>query len=112
MPLYGATCWLGVFFMFLANFMRDIPACNLRGTSNMRQRASIHMGVCAYMYDTIYMLIFSLDCPTSGHEFPQYPRGLVSQHAAKRVETGAWHISNRGPCVELNSHNTHGRLAA
>ena len=28
LPFHGATCWLGVLFMFLMNFMEDIPACN------------------------------------------------------------------------------------
>ena len=30
LPLHGATCWLGIVFMFLTNVTGDIPACNER----------------------------------------------------------------------------------
>ena len=45
LPLHGATCWLGVLFMYLMNVMGDVPACNESATNNMKKRASVHMHI-------------------------------------------------------------------
>ena len=52
---------------------------------------------CVHMYERIYVLIFSLEFPTSGLGFPQHPKGPLSQHPTKPVGIQAWHIYNRGP---------------
>ena len=44
LPLHGATCWLGVLFMFLMNVMGDLPAWNKTATNNMKKRQ-----VCTYI---------------------------------------------------------------
>ena len=46
----------------------------------------------AYNYERIYMLIFSLEFPTSGLGFPQHPGGPLSQRPTKRVGIWAWHV--------------------
>ena len=45
LPLHGATSWLGILFMSLANVSGDIPVCNERVTNNMKRRASVHMHI-------------------------------------------------------------------
>ena len=44
----------------------------------------------AYVYERIYMWIFSLEFPTSGLEFPPHPGGPLSQSPTKRVGIWAW----------------------
>ena len=45
MPLHGAACCLGAFFMSLVNFTGDIPACKEKATNNMKKRTSVHMHI-------------------------------------------------------------------
>ena len=56
-PLHGATCWLGVLIISLLNVMWDISACSEMGTNNMN-RGRVYTGVCAYIFERTYMLIF------------------------------------------------------
>ena len=46
----------------------------------------------AYISERIYMLIFSLELPTSGLAFPQHPWGPLSRHPTTRVGMWAWYI--------------------
>ena len=46
LPLHGATCWLGVSFMFLTNVLGYIFACNERETNNMKKR---QVCTCTYL---------------------------------------------------------------
>ena len=66
------------------------------------------MGECthAYIYERIYMLIFSLELPSSELGCPQQPRVSLSQHPTKQVRKWVWHMFHRGPCVDLGFHNT------
>ena len=45
MPLHGAACCLGAFFMSLVNFTGDIPACKEKATNNMKKETSVHMHI-------------------------------------------------------------------
>ena len=90
LPLHGATCLLGILSMSSLNFMKDISACNARKKDNMTRGASVHMRAC--IYERIYMLIFSLEFPTSEMGFPQHPRGSLSQHPTQWVGIWAWRI--------------------
>ena len=101
LPLHGATCWLLVFCMFLVNFMCEMSACNVRGTNNMKQRASVHV------WGNFYVDIFSR-VPQEWTWVSTQPRGSLSQHPSKRVGILVWHIFDRSGCLDLDFHNTHG----
>ena len=88
LPLHGATCWLCVSFISLANVTGDIPAFNERATNNEEKGDCAH----AYIYERTYMLIFSLEFPTSGLGFQQHPRGPLSEPPTKRVGIWAWYV--------------------
>ena len=87
LPLHRATFWLGVLFRFLLNFTGDMSACSEKGRNNMN-KGRVYTCVCAYIYERISMLIFSLDPPTTGPGFPQHLRVSVS----KRLRIWALHI--------------------
>ena len=99
LPVHGVTCWPGVFFMSLVNVMGDVSPCNMRGTNNMRQRASVQVRVCIYVSEDIYVDLFcrvSQQWTTASHNtravlYPNtQPNGLGYGRGICFLEARAW----------------------
>ena len=82
--------------MLAGYFIHVLGECHTGYSCLQRKRNKQHeeKGECAhaYIYERIYMLIFSLEFPASGLGFPQHPAGSPSQRPTKRVGILAWHV--------------------
>ena len=58
----------------------------------------------------IYMLMFSLEFPTSGLGFPQHLGVLYPNTQPNGLGYGCGIFPYRDPCVDLDFHNTHESL--
>ena len=72
--------------MFLLNFVGDISACNVRNKQYEEKGESAR----AYIYERIYMLICTLEFPSSGLGVVQHPEGPLSQHPTKQIGIWTW----------------------
>ena len=108
LPLHGVTWWLGIFFHVLGECHGGYSCLQREGNKQHEEkRECAH----AYIYERLYMLMFSLEFPRSGLGLPQHPRGPLSQQPTKRMGIWAWHIFFRGRCVYLGFYNTHRPLS-
>ena len=78
----------GYFFHVLGEYHGGYSCLQPKGNKQHEEK-----GECAhaYIYERIYMLIFSLEFPTVDLDFHSNQKGPLSQRRTKRVGIWAWH---------------------